>query len=325
MHVVSFGPPCRSLVPGIVPFTLVVLTSCRGAAGPQSQPAHPPTQASPAAFVGSSSTEVNAPQNVPSIIDLPALPVPEGLEEDVRRSTAIGGTLYALDQAAARATDILQASFGDVNALGLAGYIPMREGEAAKGSSESFTVVFFTHESPPRVAYQIRLAEGQPPTLDQLSPPADASPALASLIRARQLVLGSLPAMPQPINPVLLPGSVLGEEGVALYLLAGTETPNVAVFGQHFRALVSADGGDVLAFKPLSNSALEMPLTPPDADAGEELTVALMVTHVLTEFPLETHVFTSLLIQTPVYVRTARGLWRIADGDIAFLGEQPTG
>ena len=125
-----------------------------------------------------------------------------------------------------------------------------------------------------------------------------------------------MPASDQPVNPVLMPASAFGEQGILVYLLAGTTKPDVAVFGRHFRAVVRGDGAAITSMTPLSNSALEIPTRAPDGATPE----ALVVTHVVTDYPLETHVFTSLLVRMPVYVGTRGGTWRV-DGDrIAFLG-----
>ena len=44
------------------------------------------------------------------------------------------------------------------------------------------------------------------------------------------------------------------------------------------------------------------------------------VTHNITDAPLETHVFASLLHRVPVLVLTRRGTWRVDGARIAFLG-----
>lgn len=41
---------------------------------------------------------------------------------------------------------------------------------------------------------------------------------------------------------------------------------------------------------------------------------AMFVTHLVTDWPLETHVFVSLLTHKQVYVGTKVGIWRV-DGD----------
>jgi hypothetical protein len=51
---------------------------------------------------------------------------------------------------------------------------------------------------------------------------------------------------------------------------------------------------------------------------GDE--AAMTITHLVTDYPLETHVFTSLLLHLPVYVATSRRMWRVNGDQIAFLG-----
>jgi hypothetical protein len=130
-----------------------------------------------------------------------------------------------------------------------------------------------------------------------------------------------MPVSRQPVNPVLLPAEANGETGVLVYLLAGTKRPDVAVLGRHFRALVPIEGTSLTYLKPLSNSAMEIPTRDP---YGEPV-VGLGISHLVTDFPLETHVFTSLLHKTPIHVVTQRGAWRVDGERISFLGGKGLG
>jgi hypothetical protein len=47
-----------------------------------------------------------------------------------------------------------------------------------------------------------------------------------------------------------------------------------------------------------------------------------VITHIISETPIETHVFVSLLHKVPVYVGTARGVWRVEGDRIAFIKER---
>lgn len=60
------------------------------------------------------------------------------------------------------------------------------------------------------------------------------------------------------------------------------------------------------------------------APGGGE-TEALIVTHLVTEYPLETHVFASLSAGLPVYVGTSRGNWLVEGDKISFLGPRDAG
>jgi hypothetical protein len=50
------------------------------------------------------------------------------------------------------------------------------------------------------------------------------------------------------------------DDGVLVYLLAGSPRNDVAVFGKHHRALISPDGRTVMKLEPLSKGIIEIPL-----------------------------------------------------------------
>lgn len=244
-------------------------------------------------------------------------PVPADLAQAVERSGAIGRLLYVFDEVAAIGTDALLAEVPDLQRHGVAGYVPMQEmGDDGKPTS-SFLVSFFTAQPTPRVAYDVRVSPNAKPVVLPFTPPKKATPGFASLARARQLALKSVPSSGQPINPVLVPAEAIGESGVLVYLLAGTAEPDVVVLGQHTRVHVSEDGTRVLAVTPLTKSVMEINTR----SSGGGSIAAITVTHSTTDYPLETHVFASLLSRLPIYVLTARGTWRVQGDAIAFLGD----
>jgi hypothetical protein len=246
------------------------------------------------------------------------MPMPPELVADVERSCVIGRQLYVLDRAAALGTDVLMANVPDAQSRGVAGYLPLREGDASGRPVDSYLVSFFTAEDPPKIAYEVRIAPNQKPEFLAYAPPKQATPGFYLLALSRQRAISALPVSEQPINPVVLPGDVDGKPGVLVYLLAGTKKPDVAVFGKHFRALVALDGKSVSSLVPLTNTTLEVPTRDPNGKPVE----ALVVSHFVTAYPLETHVFTSLLWKTPIYVGTSRGVFRVDGDDITFLGEK---
>jgi hypothetical protein len=244
------------------------------------------------------------------------LPIPSDLREQIARSSAIGQQLYMLDKVAALATDVLFAKVQDVGNRGLAGYLPLEAEDDQGKPTGSFLVGFFTSDDPPRVAYEVRVAPNTPAAFEAFTPPKEAPPGFVALARARQLAIAAMPVSQQPVNPVLLPAKVNGETGVLVYLLAGTKRPDVAVLGRHFRALVPTDGTSLTYLMPLSKSPVEIPTRDP---FGEPV-VGLVVTHLVTDFPLETHVFASLLHKTPIHVLTKRGAWAVDGERVSFLG-----
>ncbi|MDD9934679.1 MAG: hypothetical protein OXT09_13805 [Myxococcales bacterium] len=61
----------------------------------------------------------------------------------------------------------------------------------------------------------------------------------------------------------------------------------------------------------------------PTRGPNGEVPEGLFVTHVVTDYPLETHVFTSLLIRMPVLVATSRGVWHVAGDEITLVKHGP--
>jgi hypothetical protein len=49
----------------------------------------------------------------------------------------------------------------------------------------------------------------------------------------------------------------------------------------------------------------------------------MFVTHLVTDWPLETHVFVSLRTHKPVYVATTVGIWRVDGDKIRFVDDRP--
>jgi hypothetical protein len=282
---------------------LAVLAACGGASG------SPPAATPPGAAEPATPAPPFAEQ-----------PIPADLRDPVERSIAVGQQLHVLDKVAAIGTDVLLANVSDVQNAGVVGYLPLQEGDAQGKPTGTYVVVFFTSDNPPRVKYEIRVASDTPPEFQAFEPPRDGAPGLAALVQARQLAIAAMPRSEQPMNPVLLPAPD-SEDSVVVYLLAGTKQPNVAVLGRHFRALVPLGGTRVSSMQPLSNGSMEIPTRGP----GGEPVEGLIVSHVIGDFPLETHVFASLLHQTTLYVVTRRGAWRIEGERVSFLGEKGLG
>lgn len=252
------------------------------------------------------------------------LTIPSNLRIHVEQSEAIGGMLYLQDKASAIGTDVMLENTTEDERRPIGGYLTIRESAEDGTPKPSWLVQFFTKGAEPRIAARVRVfMEPTKPTCEKLSPPVEASPGTRILIRARQAAMAALLKAPraveQSINPAIFPGEAIGEKGILVYLLAGTNQPRTVVFGQHFRALVSEDGMRVTKLEPLSKSALVMRADPPNLPNGSK-TVGLTVSHLVTEWPLETHVFASLLHKMPVYVVTPRFLWKV-DGRKIFLLE----
>jgi hypothetical protein len=246
-----------------------------------------------------------------------AQPIPADLRPEVERAERIGQVLYQEDKASAIGTDVLLALKTSLPYDSIGGYLTFQEADEEGEPLPAFEVLFFARGEEPRILLEVHIpdADGAKPSVKRFDPPAVPSESQLRLIRARQAALAAVKRPAQPLNPAILPGHLLGKDGVLVYLLAATTQPKTAVFGMHYRALVSPDGSTVTRFEPLSKSILELSTEmPPD-----QKTAALAVTHLMTDAPLETHVFTSLLMEIPVVVITARGDWLVNGAHITFL------
>ena len=252
------------------------------------------------------------------------LPTPPELGSKIERSIKIGHSIYFQDAVAARGTDVLVENIGPQGPKWsrLGGYLTIRESTVDKKPTDAWVVLFYTRDREPRMAYQIRIWPGRkdPPQFETFEPAAELSADLSRMIRARAAAVATLKNPVQPINPVVLPGDAIGERGFLVYLLAGTKRPDVAVLGRHYRILVDEDGRTVRKVEPLSNAVIEIPQVPHDKN---EQAVGLTVSHVVTDWPLETHVFASMLYKVPLFVVTRRGTWLVTRDRIALVSNLP--
>lgn len=250
-----------------------------------------------------------------------ALPIPAEMQKQVRNAQIMGRQIYILDKVSAIATDVLTEKVPNFRQKNLAGYLPFQEAGDDLRPKDSYVVTFFTKDEPTRIAYEIRVKPNTTPEFAAFDPPKMAPPSFVIFAKARQAAVAALPSFRQPINPLIVPAELLGEKGMMVYLLAGTTKPNVAVFGRHYRVLVPEQGGPPSYVMPLSKSILELPTKGADGSAVE----ALMVTQLLTDWPIEIHVFTSLLARKRVYVGTKVGIWSVDGDKISLIDDRPLG
>lgn len=249
------------------------------------------------------------------------LPIPAAYLPHVRRAEGIGRQLYLLDKVGAIGTDVVMERVPDFQSRGIGGYLPVQEGDPNGKPKDSFMVMFFTKEEPPRIAYEVRVKVNGKPDFAAFTPPKAMADSALPIVRARAAAIAAVPNHQQPLNPVVLPGSATDEKGILVYLIAGTTTPNRAVFGKHYRVLMPDHGDAPTYVMPMSKTAFELPVRK-EAQGGET-TEALMVTHLVSDWPLETHVLVSLQFKVPVYVGTAVGIWRIDGDKISFIDDRP--
>jgi hypothetical protein len=244
------------------------------------------------------------------------LPSERDVAAEIRKAEEIGRTLYFLDRAATIASEAIVKHVGPPADVGIAGWLPFKAIERKTGGpSNDHVVMFFTKEEPVRIPFAVTVAAGDPPVIRRNHPPLEAPASLASMIRARQAALAAMPRNGQPINAFVL-GRAVGTNDFVVYLLAAPKKPGEMVLGMHYRALVGEDGR-VVEMRPLSTTALVLS---DDLRPGAVRTFR-SVTHSLTDWPLETHAFASIVHRdAPLYVITHRGQWSVIRGRIEFMG-----
>jgi hypothetical protein len=254
-----------------------------------------------------------------------SLPTPPELAPKIEESVEYGYAIYLQDKASAIGTDVLVGKLGSLEGHGLGGYITIREGTEEGEPLPSWQVVFFTDSDPPAIKYVVHvpMEREKKRSFEERIPPERIPEPLLNLIRARQAAIEAAGPFTQPMNPVVMPAGALGHarDEILVELLAGTTEPNAIVLGKHFRVIVSPDGRHVESVMPLSKGALVLKMR----DAEGQKIVAMYATNLVSEYPLETHVFASLAATLPLYLGTSRGVW-LVDGDrITLISTDSTG
>ncbi len=227
--------------------------------------------------------------------------------ETVRRSERLGRAIFEKDVATAIATNLL------LDAGALAGEERII-GWVTQQSEGSLLVTYVAQEGGRRmVGYEVAFPNGPfgPPTVAPTPPDTPLVGERAIMYNARETAISELrPQCDTIYNTVVLPASLIGQDGWLVYMLVASLNPGERVLGGHAVARVSADGLTSLGIAPLS---LTCQIEPVQLPQGTEQSGIFLV-HTTSAWPLETHVYTSLFNRLPVYVQTSTGTWTV-DGD----------
>lgn len=110
-------------------------------------------------------------------------------------------------------------------------------------------------------------------------------------------------------------------KGFLVYALASTNNPDEIIVGGHYRVTVSADGTKAEQVDALSRSFLVLHKQGGDVPKDAKV-VGYSMSHVVSDTPVETHVFVSLLHKAPFYVATSeKDVWRVVNGEISKANE----
>ena len=225
---------------------------------------------------------------------------------------ALGKELYRRDQMTATAYDALFAAHPEAQKLPIKGWIT----EADK----DFRRVYFIQEreSQYSLAYIATFHERGVPQIEDKQGAA-LPDFVAKRFAARRAAIAAIPKfMTESYNFEVLDAP--DGKGFLVYGLASTKVPNEVVVGGHYRVSVAADG-KVQHVDALSRSFLVLQRRSPDVPKDSDV-VGLSVSHIVSDTPVETHVFVSLLHKIPLYVATSEhDIWRVSDGEITKMDD----
>jgi hypothetical protein len=228
----------------------------------------------------------------------------------VKTAEVLGTAIYAQDHAASLASDAFLAAIKPDRRTDIAGWI-------VRDEKESKLVKFVGKRDGTYFGlYQLHVDRDQVSPVALIDPPRELDGLELGMFMARQVALKEMPhACSTPYNTVVLPGGLANFDGWLVYLLAASSDSNAVPVGGHFRARVTPDGASLISIEPLSKSCLTLART-----SEKGATAALYMTHLLTDTPIETHVFLNLLYGVDFYVGTETSVWGISKGSIRYVG-----
>lgn len=236
------------------------------------------------------------------VLAQPAEPAPIR-DFDVEMIQSLGRAIYEQDRFAWVGTDTLLAAVTEEQLAGTIGWIVVERDGAdvvrfARGSTDA-----------PEPSFDITFRGDAEPVV------TEASDAFSEdeLAMFRAVVLART-GITQPCsnryNSVVLPDP--DGDGWLVWMFAATTQAGVLPMGGHYRFTISADGGTVEQADRLSRSCLTM-----ERPDGAEF---LMVTHLVSNSPVEAHVFLSLSHGYPIFVGTPDGrLWTVEGDQVGIM------
>lgn len=206
--------------------------------------------------------------------------------------SAMGQEIYRQDVAAWVATDALMARFGGAPPPGLAGWIVVPDGENQR-------VRFVMRDGDVvRPGWDVVVGDGRAGPVEVITDGVLSAQELARY-RARQTAAQNIGRLRCSANMNSVVADDPDSDGWLVWLLTSTTDANIVPMGGHYRFTVSADGMTVLQRDQLSNSCLPLAKTPPSP--GDQ-TTSMFITQIVSQTPVETHVFLSLQNRLPIYV-----------------------
>jgi hypothetical protein len=221
----------------------------------------------------------------------------------------LGKELFRRDEMAARAFDLLFESHPESKQAPIRGWVTEYNKE------RRFVYFIQERDSKLSLAYSIDFQKQDAPKIeDRAGIPLPE--AVARRFSARKTAIDAIPNfMTKTYNFEVLDDPE--GQGFLVYALAATKDPHEIVVGGHYRVTVSSDGKTAQRVDALSRSFLVLKKSTPDMPKGSEIK-ELMMSHIVSSTPVETHVYLNLLHQIPFLVITSESdQWEVSAGRIS--------
>jgi hypothetical protein len=241
-------------------------------------------------------------------------PPPPIRDFDIATIERLGQEMYAQDQEAWKATDLLFAHISENEArqAKIHGWITETHGIQ--------DVVRFVHETDrgPEAYYDISFAGVAPPVL---SAPGNRTltPEELDQFNARRTAISATALnCSNTYNSVALKDPQ--GDGWLVWVMAASKDPDALMMGGHQRFTISKDGKTIVRHDALSHDCMEF--SRKDARGGGHM----FFSHIVSLTPVETHVFASLSYRIDFYLGTGDGrAWHIANGHITGVDPDMAG
>ena len=233
------------------------------------------------------------PPSVPTLVPIAEWPL--------SKISAMGQEIYRQDVAAWVATDALLERFGGSPPPGLRGWIVVPDGE-----NQRVRFVALDDESV-RPGWDVVVTNGRAGAVEIVTDGVLTDQELARY-RARQTAAANIGRLRCAPNMNSVVADDPDSDGWLVWLLTSTTDNNIVPMGGHYRFTISADGMTVLQRDQLSNSCVTVAK---DARPSDSQPVSLFITQIVSQSPVETHVFLSLQNQLPIYVGVGAKVYEV--------------
>jgi len=241
--------------------------------------------------------------------EAPAKPI---REFDVETIQKLGREIHVRDTWTAKAFDILLAKYKGTEVKGIAGWVTERKDNGLNVHIIRKVGEEFLH------GYRIRFTKDDPVVTDMGN--ATLPNAVNDRYSARQRSLAAIPKhYTKSYNAVVLDDPKRG--GWLVYALASTTDPNIMLMGGHYRMSVPKDPAEKIQVDALSRSLVAIQKSPKEE---KEKVVGSVISHLVSNTPVETHIFGSLHYNTPFYVVIVDGakVWKVENGKMELTDIQ---